>query len=425
MSEDFLHFVWKFGLLDKRDLKTAAGEEVEIISAGMHNRDSGPDFNNAKIKIGDTLWVGNVEIHVKASEWLAHGHQNDKAYDNVILHAVAINDAAIFRSSGEPVSVITITYPKFIEEQYAALTNSPLNIPCRSYIPAIDDIKIRHWLSRMATERLERKAEYVEELLRQTQSDFDRVFHRLLFRYFGFKANAVPFELLAQNLPAKVLKKYHDSPFILESLLFGQAGLLEDALDDDYYNALKAEYIFLRAKYELTPLDKSLWKFAKLRPGNFPSLRIAQIAELLHRHDDLTEAMLRAGDIREHLAIFDVAASEYWNRHYVFGKAAEKSLPKRIGRVATELIAINVTVPFMFAYAKCKGDSNLHEKALTLLDEIKPESNSTVEEWAKAGVVAASASESQALLHLYSEYCSARKCLQCAIGKIVVGNKHA
>ncbi|MDR2563783.1 MAG: DUF2851 family protein [Prevotellaceae bacterium] len=424
MGEDFLHFVWKFGLLDKNGLKTAAGENVEIISPGTHNKDSGPDFTGAKIKIGEVLWAGNVEIHVKASDWLLHGHQNDKSYDSVILHAVAINDVEITRMNTETIPVITINYPKSIEQKYRELADSSFDIPCKLYLPKITEVKIKHWLTRMAAERLEYKAEYIAELLKQTQSDFDRVLRRLLFRYFGFKVNALPFELLAQNIPA-VAKKYHASLPTTEALLFGQAGFLDDELaEDDYYNALKREYLFLKAKHGLNPMNKSLWKFARLRPYNFPTLRIAQMAALLHKCDDLFDAVLNADDVREHIAVFeDVRASEYWDTRYLFGKTVEKPLPKRIGRTAAELIALNVTVPFMFAYARSKGDENLRERALNLLDKFKPESNSTIRNWAEAGIKAGNAAESQALLHLYAEYCSPRKCLQCAIGKIVVGDK--
>ena len=425
MGEDFLHFVWKFGLLDKNNLKTAAGEDVEIVSPGTHNKDSGPDFTGAKIRIGEVLWAGNVEIHVKASDWLLHGHQNDKSYDNVILHAVAVNDVKITRPNAEPIPVITISYPKCIEQKYRELTDSSFGIPCKSYLPNIADIKIKHWLTRMAAERLEHKAKYIDELLKQTRGDFDKVFRRLLFRYFGFKANSIPFELLAQNIPTAA-RKYYDSPLAAEALLFGQAGFLGDELDDDYYNRLKMEYLFLKTKHGLTPMDKNLWKFARLRPYNFPTLRIAQLSALLHKYDNLFDTVLRAADAREHTAVFEeVTASEYWDTRYVFGKTTGKLLPKRIGRTAAELIALNVTAPFMFAYAGHKGDENLRERALNLLDKFKPESNSTIRDWAEAGIIAVNAAESQALLHLHSEYCTARKCLQCAVGKIVVGNKQS
>ena len=421
MGEDFLQFVWKFRLLDKDSLHTTDGEELEIVSPGTHNRDAGPDFTGAKIRIGNVLWAGNVEIHVRASDWLLHRHQNDKAYDSVILHAVAIADATVTRANNETIPVIELKYPKSIEEKYRELADSSLDIPCRQHLSAIADFKIKHWLTRMSAERLEHKAEYIAELLRQTRGDFDRVFCQLLFRYFGFKVNSVPFELLAQGAAA-VARKYCSSLLSTEALLFGQAGFLDDALDGDaYYNSLQTEFRFLKTKHELRPMDKSLWKFARLRPYNFPTLRIAQMAALLHRCDNLFDAVLRASDLREHTALFeDVRASEYWDTRYVFGKASAKALPKRIGHTAAELIALNVTVPFIFAYASHRGDDDLREKALNLLEQFKPESNAIIRDWASAGIIASSASESQALLHLYSQYCIPKKCLQCAVGAGIV-----
>jgi hypothetical protein len=422
MNEDFLQFIWNLGLYDSANLRTGEGEDIEVISAGVRNRDSGPDFYNAKIRIGDTVWAGTVEIHTKSSEWNAHGHQNDDAYNNVILHVVEKNDAVIRRKSGEIIPCVEITCPESFKKRYLELSESTQHIPCANYISDVDPFKIRFWLNRIATERLERKTADVSALMSETTNDLEEVFHCVLFRYFGFKTNALPFEMLARSLPTKLLRKYNHSLSSVEALLFGQAGFLDVDAEDEYSFRLQTEYQFLRSKHNLAGMDKSLWKYAKLRPTNFPTIRIAQIASILSKYQSLWDIIVKLEDIKAIREIFDATASEYWDDHYVFGKISTKTSPKRLGEAAVDNLIINVLAPMVFSYSIYRGEDALKERAIHFLESLNAESNSVVNEWIKYGIKPANALQSQALLHLQTEYCDSKRCLKCAIGKEVIQN---
>jgi hypothetical protein len=422
MNEDFLQFIWNFGLYDSVDIRTVDGEYVDVISAGIRNKDSGPDFYNAKVRIGDTVWAGTVEIHKKSSEWNLHGHQNDDAYNNVILHVVEKNDAVITRKSGEVIPCVEITCPENFRKRYLELSESEQYIPCANYIRDVEPFKIRFWLNRIATERLERKTDETKVLMDKTLSDSEEVFHCVLFRYFGFKTNALPFEMLARSLPASLLRKYSHSLSSIEALLFGQAGLLDVDVEDEYSFNLKSEYQFLKNKHNLVTMNSSLWKYAKLRPVNFPTIRIAQMAAILNKYQSLWETVVTMENIKDIYDMFDVTASKYWDNHYVFGKISSKELPKRLGKNAVHTLVINVFVPTIFVYAIYRGDETFKERAIYFLESLPAESNSVVNEWIKCGIKPVSALQSQALLHLQNEYCTGKKCLKCTIGKEVIQN---
>ncbi|MDR0384841.1 MAG: DUF2851 family protein [Prevotellaceae bacterium] len=423
MNEDFLQFIWSLGLYDSANLKTSEGECVEVISAGVRNRDSGPDFYNARIRIGEIVWAGTVEIHRKSSEWNLHGHQNDNAYNNVILHVVEKNDAVIKRKNGETIPCMEITCPENFKKRYLELSESVHHIPCANYISTINSFKVRFWLDRIAVERLERKTAEIEILMNETISDLEEVFHCVLFRYFGFKTNALPFEMLARSLPAKMLRKYSHSLLSVESLLFGQAGFLDSEEDDDeYFFKLKSEYRFLKVKHNLTAMDRSLWKFAKLRPVNFPTVRIAQLAAILNKYQNLWEIVVALDNTVDIYGMFDVSASEYWDSHYVFGKISPKVSSKRLGRNAVDNLIINVFAPMIFVYSVHRGDGAFKEKAIHFLESLPAETNSVISEWIKYGIKPSTALQTQALLHLRSEYCDNKKCLKCAIGQEVIRN---
>jgi hypothetical protein len=422
MNEDFLQFIWNLGLYDSANLKTCGGENVEVISSGAQNRDSGPDFYNAKIRIGDTLWAGTVEIHKKSSDWILHGHQDDSAYDNVILHVVEKNDAAIKRRNGETIPCMEITCPESFRKRYLELSESKQHIPCANYIPEVDPFKVQFWLNRTATGRLERKTAEISVLMDETSGDMEEVFHRVMFKYFGFKTNALPFEMLARSLPAKLLRKYSYSLQSVESLLFGQAGFLDAEAEDEYSCVLQSEYQFFKVKHNLTGMDKSLWKYAKLRPVNFPTIRIAQVAAILNKYQSLWDTVVALNNIKDIREIFDVTASGYWDSHYIFGKASAQSAPKRLGEKAICNLIINVLVPMIFTYSVYRGDEMLKERAVSFLESLPAESNSAVNKWIEYGIKPANAFESQALLHLQEEYCTDKKCLKCVIGKEVIQN---
>ena len=418
MSEDFLHYIWKFGLYDKEALFTDSGERVTIISPGVRNSDSGPDFMNARIRIDDSIFAGNVEIHIKSSDWLSHKHHKDESYSNIILHVVKEYDFKIADTKGQTIPTVVLTYPAVIELKYNELNYSDSEILCKRYIADVDKFKLKHWLLRMAAERLESKISGID--LKQSGPEF--AFYLTLFKSFGFKTNSLPFEMLCKTLPLRILKSL-ESVSQYEALLLGQAGMLDDSdSTDDYAVMLTGEYRHLSIKYELKNINKSLWKFARMRPVNFPSIRIAQLASLLHENPGLLTTVLNARDINEYFRIFDITASEYWNNRYMIGKLSESRSKKRLGKSGVESVLINSIIPYMFAYGKLTGEEKYTNKALDILEKLPPEDNSPVREWFDAGVCAGNASESQALIHLKSEYCRKKKCLQCAVGKFVLSD---
>lgn len=282
MKESILHFIWQNRLFHAREMKTTDGEKVEVIDTGRLNTDAGPDFFNAKIRIGDTIWAGNVEIHTRASEWEKHGHQDNKAYQSVILHVVKRADKIIYRNDGEKIPQLELIYPSHIEENYEDLMRNQLKIPCQSKLTTIPDIFIRSWKYALLTERLSQKTDAINKMLHENQNHWDEAFYTALARSFGFGTNGQAFEMLARSLPMQVLAKHKSDPLQIEALLFGQAGLLEESGKDKYAETLLKEYNFLKAKYKLQPIDGSLWKLLRLRPDNFPHVRIAQFAALIH-----------------------------------------------------------------------------------------------------------------------------------------------
>ncbi|MDR1054264.1 MAG: DUF2851 family protein [Prevotellaceae bacterium] len=419
MNEDFLHFIWKFKLYDKDALYTTDNEIVEIKSVGLPNNGAGPDFLNARIKIGDTEWVGNVEIHIKSSNWVQHKHHFDKAYNNVILHVVKYYDNDAFRQNNSKIPILVLKYDEQLECRYEQLLASQVIIPCQPCIKNIDPFIIRHFLNRILVERLERKSADIVQSLGNSKNNWREAFYQLLFKAFGFGTNALPFQLLAKHTPLRIIEKYGDNVFVIEALLYGQAGFLEDEPKDDYHAKLKTEYIFLKTTYNLTPLDKSIWKFGRLRPANFPTLRITQLAKLVSTMDGIIELIIKHKTVDDFFVSVMANVSTYWETHYDFGKESSKQ-NKLLGHKSLEKIISNVAVPFLFTYGKAKADNAMQEKALLLLDALPPESNSIIDMWKAIGIKADNAFYSQALIQLKSGYCDNKRCLSCAIGKIII-----
>lgn len=420
MKEDFLHYLWKFKLFNN-ELVTTHGEPVQVLKCGEHNKNSGPDFFNAKIKIGNTTWAGNVEIHVKASDWNHHGHQKDKAYRNIILHAVHEADAENADLNGNEIPTVQLKN-KFKPElwnQYEKLFSSRQWIPCANMIETVDKFTISAWLERMVIERLEEKIIFIENLLTQNKNNWEETFYQCLSRNFGFKLNASPFELLAKSLPAKYLAKHKNNLLQIEAMLFGQAGLLEEKFKDEYPNELKREYSFLKNKFSLLPVEKHLWKFARTRPVNFPTLRIAQFAALVHQSSHLLSLILETKKAKDILKLFDVSASGYWKTHYRFDHAG-KSSEKNLGKSSAENILINTVIPFLFLYGKEKNDDYTRNRSLELLEQLPAEKNNIIHEWELLKIEAGSAYRSQGLIQLKNEYCSQKKCLNCGIGNKIL-----
>jgi len=419
MKESILHYIWQNKLFTAHGLRTTDGEYVEVIDIGKYNTDSGPDFFNAKIKIGDTLWAGNVEIHTLSSDWKKHNHQTDKAYDTVILHVVSKADEDVYRIDGERIPQLELGYPVQIETNYNQLINEHKWVVCADKIGLVPTIFIQSWKNALLTERLEQKMNAIEKLLADTNQHWEEAFYITLARSFGFATNSQAFESLAKSLPISVLGKHKDNLFQLEALLFGQAGLLNEKATDEYAIKLKQEYDFLQTKFGLKPIDGSQWKLLRLRPDNFPHIRIAQFTALIHSSSKLFSKMVENPKIENLKNLFSCEPSVYWKTHYLFSTES-KLITKKLGEQSINSILINTVVPFLFCYAYQKGNEELKSQALEILEKIPSERNVIITEWGKLGVKSESAYDSQALLQLKKQYCDEKKCLRCRIGHKVL-----
>jgi hypothetical protein len=422
VTEAFLHYIWQFQYFDKQALATCEGEELTIFNTGFYNTHSGPDFSQAKLKIGALEWVGNIEIHVLASEWALHKHQHDRAYDNVVLHVVWRNDKPILRSDGTPVPTLELQHR--IDEKlllrYRTLINSPAPIPCADSLPAMASITKMSTLDRALAQRLETKSRTILSALASNKNDWEETFYQALGRNFGFKVNSEPFHTLTKALPYKIIAKHIDKHLQTEALLFGTAGLLEK-VKDEYGILLQREYKVLSTKFGLaaTQLHKTHWRFLRLRPANFPTVRLAQFAALLSTQRALFSRMLAAETIQEVKQIFYATTSAYWHQHYQFDKPAKKPVPG-LGQSAIENLIINTVVPALAAYSLHKDESLWMERALAFLTQLAPENNSVTRQWQALQWKASSAFDSQALVELKNNFCNKRQCLQCHIGVALV-----
>lgn len=420
MKEEFLHFLWKYGLYDRERLLDYEGNKITVINPGEYNRDAGPDFFNARISIDGTLWAGNVEIHTRSSHFDTHGHQDDPMFDNVILHVVAENDRKVFNSRSEELLTAELVFDSSLHEKYISLVNNPCIIACQSEIMDFDNTLFQHWLNALVVERIQYKSEMILSIFSVTGNDWDETFYRALSRYFGFRVNTEPFEMLARAIPFRIIRKHADNRFQIESLLYGtsgmlQEGLFKEAISDKYYKDLIKEYIILSSKYSLQPLNGWIWKFSRLRPANFPTIRISQLAGMLSVTGGLFSKLLDVMDIKHLKELFEVSASPYWDDHFVFG-SKRRGRSKKTGTQATDIFLINAVVPLLFIYGKSRGLSEYSERAISFLDQIKAEQNSIINEWAVVGIKAESSLCSQALIQLRDQYCRKRRCLDCRVG---------
>jgi hypothetical protein len=421
MKEDFIHFLWKYGLFNSNDLHTTRRLPVNIIQTGTANVDAGPDFSAARINIDGTLWVGNVEIHINSSDWYRHGHQNNDGYGNIILHVVMNHDKEILDKSGNEVPVLELKrfFDIALFYKYEKIISSKTWIPCEKFIDQTDNFIIINWLNRLLVERLENKANEIQQFYRYFENSWEQTFYYFLARNFGFKVNASPFALLAQNTPFKILARHRDDLTQLEAILFGQAGLLTDNFKDAYPTLLKKEYQFLSHKYNLKAMDGSLWKFSKLRPPNFPTIRIAEFARLIHQSTNLFRKITESSSVEEIKSLFEAQGSPYWTNHYRFDRISEGK-PKNIGTSAIENIIINTIIPLKFIYGTENLLYDIRDQAINMLMELPPEKNTIIEKWEKTGIRPQNAGESQALLELKKYYCTPKKCLHCAVGHSLV-----
>lgn len=420
MTEDFLYYQWKYKLIDPNQRLTS-GETIVIIDPGQRNENSGPDFFNARIRIGDTLWAGNVEIHVLSSDWMNHGHQHDKAFDNVILHVVYRHDREIRNKNRFPIPTLELE-GKISTELFAVYQQLMINrswIPCAHLLPYASLLAVHGWLDRLIVERQERKVAEIRQSLVFTGNDWNESFYQLLGKNFGFRVNAVAFHLLVKSLPLSIINRHKGDHFQIEALLFGQAGMLKQGYRSQYYLKLKREYEFLSAKYSLSPMDGHVWKFMRMRPSNFPTLRISQFAALLSGSSFLFSTILEVESFNELQKLFKVKASQFWDTHYTF-KTRSPVRGKMLGTAAVQLILINTMIPFLYLYGKDKNKEELCQRALRFLEQIPGERNSISRKWEELNMPVRSAYHTQALLELKERYCQRKRCLECVIGNSIL-----
>lgn len=421
MQEDFLHFCWKFRKFASPHLTTTDGETVTIIHPGQHNHDAGPDFAQARVKIGDLIWAGDLEIHTYSRFWHQHEHHKDPAYNNVILHVVYRDDKPVYKENGQRMPTVELAPHIDLElvQRYEALIAHKSWVPCAAQLKSVDAVVWTTWLERLAIERMEQRVQELETVLQWTNNNWEEAFYIRLMRYMGMKVNATPFEQVAKSLPLKLLAKHKNQLLPLEAMLFGQAGLLAQIFTDAYPVELQKEYDFLRKKYALQPIPASAWKWMRLRPANFPTIRLAQMAQLIFQSQHLFSRVLEAEDVTTLSRFFDVTPSTYWRNHYQFDKQSRTRV-KKLGKTAINNLLINTVIPFVFFYGRYKSQPNLQEKALNWLAALPPEKNSITSKWAALVRPAAHAGESQAMLQLKKNYCDPVRCLQCAVGNKIL-----
>lgn len=422
MNEKLLHFVWKFRLFDTKDLVTTGGERIEIIQCGAHNTNAGPDFQNAKIRIGKTLWAGNVEIHINSGDWFLHKHERDAAYNNVILHVVyEAKDRMALRSNGEEIPTLELKnriHPSVLY-RYEELEKRKSWIPCAKFFHEADEFSVSNFLERLLIERLEAKVEQINDLLNESGNDWEQVMFQMIAGYLGAGINKEPFQLLAKNLRVNVWAKHIHEPLQIEAMVFGTAGMLDEDFDDEYPKQLRKEFLYLKRLHQLQPLEKKVWKFLRLRPSNFPTVRLAQLSALMCFDSKMFSRILEAKTVKAIHRLFDVDVSEYWQNHYRFDKPTKK-VNSHLGTSMKNTLLINAVAPVLFAYGKYKDKEEYCDRAFALLQNCEAESNSIITGWKKLNQTPSSAAKSQALLQLKNEYCDKFRCVDCAIGRKVL-----
>lgn len=412
-----MQYVWKHRLWRSEDMVTNTGKKVRVVDPGLLNTDAGPDFFNAKIEIDGHMWVGNVEMHYRATDWKRHHHDSDKAYDSVILHVVAKDDAPVRRTNGELIPQLVLEVSPQFNADYASLVGATIEVPCAEKIKQVPHLTIVEWVEGLAFERLHGKVERIHQLLDSFNGSWEDVCYVTLARNFGFGINNDAFERLARRTPLRLLGKHSDSVLQIEALLFGQAGMLDAKKPgmDSYYNQLCTEYAFLSNKFQLTPMEKESWKLFRIRPQNFPYRRIAMLAQFIEGGFRMMNRILEAEGEKEMRSLFEVELSGYWTKHYTFGKPNERATAT-LSRSSIDIILINTVAPLLYAYGELTGNYEMTDKAIKLLEDLRAESNSIVSHFVAYGIDCPDALTSQALVQLKREYCDARKCIYCKIG---------
>lgn len=422
-QEQLLHYVWQYRLFPSLALETTNGQHVEVIDPGTYNSNAGPDFFNAKIRIGDAVWAGDVELHHHSGAWVKHGHHRDAAYNSVILHVVEEADCMVENAKGEAIPQCILSVPHKIRENADYLIHSAHRLPCREYLPLLPKPAVDAFFTALSVERLERKTGDIFSYLKRFRNSWDEAFYLLLTRNFGFGLNSEAFERLALSLPYHCIRKHSDNLFQLETMLFGQAGMLEDeTVGDDYYRGLRKEYAFLKAKYALTALQEYLFKRLRIRPQAFPTIRMAQLAALLQSSGRIFSAVIETEDIEALRNLFKATPSPYWQTHYTFGKTSPFA-SKQLGQTTIDILLINTVSPILFAYGRKTATEHYCDRAVHILESLKPERNAIVDTFRHAGMVPTNAFNTQAMIQLRREYCDKRKCLFCRIGYMVLTHR--
>ena len=406
-------------------MQTTDGQEVEVIDPGLHNRNSGPDFFNAKVKIGGTLWVGNVEIHDKSSDWYQHGHQQDEHYNNVVLHVVGVADREVQMQSGHFVPQMVLTIPPSVHDNYEELLRTDAYPPCYRIIPNLTRLTIHAWMAALQTERLEQKTIAIQERVKEAGGSWEDAYFQTMARNYGFGINGDAFEEWARHIPLQAVGKHRDDLFQIEAIFMGQAGLLElntipaqyqqQALNEGYFSKLRNEYQYLAHKFSLTPMNAQLWRFLRLRPQNFPHIRIAQLANLYYQRKATLSALIDCQDMPAMAAMLRTQVTPYWETHYTFGSESFRNA-KHLSPFSINLLMINTCVPMLFAYGRHSMKETLCDRAFDILEQLKAENNHIIRMWKECGLDVKSAGDSQALIQLKREYCDKKECLRCRIG---------
>lgn len=418
MNEEILSFIWRFQYFEKSEVRTDEGLLITVLRPGSKNSNSGPDFSHARITIDGVDWAGCIEIHTKSSDWLRHSHELDQSYESVILHVVWENDNPIRRTDGSLIPTLSLQglVPLSILNRYHQLLGQPDEIPCSDSFEQVDHIHKLAMLDRALLDRLDRKATMVVDLLNENNQDWEETSYQWLAQHFGFKLNTPSFLRLSKILPLKVLLKHRNSPLQMEALLFGCAGLIpENTVDDTYPNALLREFQFLASKYQLTCMQAHEWKFLRLRPSGFPTVRLAQLAVLIRNSNGLFSTLTNATNVAQLHQLLNLKQSDYWQKHYLFNKESKAVVPS-MGKDASDLLIINAAVPLLVAYSKQRQQPDLLDKAIEWLSEIRAENNQITRKWKTLGMNVNSAADSQALIQWFNNYCTPKRCLECNIG---------
>ena len=423
--EQLLHYVWKHKLFPLVELKTTDGKPVEVIDPGLHNHNSGPDFFNAKVKISQTLWVGNVEIHDKSSDWFLHGHDKDQAYDNVVLHVTGKPDVEVMNTAGQYIPQMVLEVPSTIRENYEELLRTDQYPPCYQIIPDLTTLNIHAWMAALQTERLEQKTEAIIRRVKRMNGSWENAYFLTLARNYGFGINGDTFEEWATHIPFSAIAHHRDKLFQIEAVFMGQAGLLDinaiperyqqEALNEGYYAKLRNEYLYLAHKFSLCPMDYKRWKFLRLRPQNFPHIRLSQLANLYYERKTGLSQLVECKDLFSLQSLLSTKVTPYWETHYTFGSISDLN-EKNLSPFSMNLLMINTCIPMLFAYGRHSAKETLCNRAFDFLEQLKAENNYIIRLWKECGLTVKNAGDSQALIQLKKEYCDKKECLRCRIG---------